>query len=91
MVWKRANSTTWKLATGKTLSCQTHVFLHVKAVIKRKIICNFPYLLIRQQDNSDFNLIEISNNWGEGWGSWVERGIYNHLPEMHYQKYCEEI
>lgn len=63
VVWKRANSKTWKiLATGSTLSCETHVFLHVKVVIKRKIICNFLHQLIMQQDDSNLES-PISNNW----------------------------
>lgn len=54
MVWKRANSKTWKIsANGGTLSCKTHVFLHVKVVTKRKIISSFPYQMTRQQDDSD--------------------------------------
>lgn len=39
MVWKRANSKTWKIsANGGTSYCKTHIFLYVKAVTKRKII-----------------------------------------------------
>lgn len=54
MVRRTANSKTWKIfAIGGTLSCKTHIFLHVKVLIKRKITCNFPYQLIRQQDDSD--------------------------------------
>lgn len=62
MVWKRANSKTWKiLATGGTLTCKTHVLLHVKGCYKAKITCNFLYQLIKQQDDSDQES-SISNN-----------------------------
>lgn len=62
MVCKRANSKTWKmLATGGTLTCETHVLLHVKGFYKAKIICNSLYQLVRQQDDNEHES-PISNN-----------------------------